>query len=93
MKILKKELKHLAKEIRYWKFKRKLKNRGNSALWEIELKKNKLSYEFRHKHIAYCQMRGRLRYQIEQPAPNNLPDENYIEEIVHKYGKTLCIST
>lgn len=89
---LKSELKKLAKEIRYWKSRRKLDKRGNMALWQVELEKVRRSYEFRHKHIAYCQLRGRLRHQIEQPAPNNLPNEDYIQEIMDKHGETLRAS-
>ncbi len=89
---LKKELKKLAKEIRYWKSKRKLDNRGNFSLQNIETSVWTRKYEFRHRHIAYCQLRGRLRIQIEQPALDNLPNENYIEEIMVRHGETLCAS-
>lgn len=89
---LKGELKKLAKEIRYWKSRRKLNKRGSMALWEVELEKVRRSYEFRHKHIAYCQLRGRLRWQIEKPALDNLPNEDYIQEIVDKHGETLRAS-
>ena len=40
-----------------------------------------LKYEFRHRHIARCEMIGRTRDQIEKPADNNLPDEKYISKI------------
>lgn len=43
------------------------------------------SYQFRHHHIAYCELRGRSRNQIEQPAENNTPDEKYIEQIKNKW--------
>lgn len=45
-----------------------------------------LSDDFRHKHIAYCELRGRTRDQIEKPHENNLPDENRIKEIKDEYG-------
>lgn len=89
---LKKELKKLAKEIRYWKSKRKLGNRGNYSLQSIETNVWTRKYEFRHRHIAYCQLRGRLRIQIEQPASDNLPNEKYIERIMEEHGETLCAS-
>ncbi len=89
---LKKELKTLAKEIRYWKSKRKLDNRGDYPLWDIETRIRTRKYEFRHRHIAYCQLRGRLRVQIEQPALDNLPNENYIERIMEEHGETLRAS-
>jgi hypothetical protein len=90
---LKSELKGLAKEIRYWKSKRKINKRENYSLWQIESKIWTRKYEFRHKHIAYCQLRGRLRWQIEKPALFNLPNEKYIEELMVKYGETLCVNT
>lgn len=90
---LKNELKKLAKEIRYWKSRRKQDKRDNMALWQIELEKKKRSYEFRHKHIAHCQLRGRLREQIERPASNNLPNEDYIKEIMDKHEEALRAST
>lgn len=89
---LKKELKKLAKEIRYWKSKRKLDKREGHSLWQIESRIWKRKYEFRHKHIAYCQLRGRLRWQIEKPALDNLPNENYIEEVMAKHGEALRAS-
>jgi hypothetical protein len=39
------------------------------------------SYEFRHHHIAYCELRGKTREMIEIPADNHLPNEDYIKEI------------
>ena len=41
--------------------------------------------EFRHKHIARCEMMGRTRDQIERPAENNQPDEKYIAQIKEKW--------
>lgn len=90
---LKNELKKLAKEIRYWKSKRKIDKREQYSLWQIESKIWTRKYEFRHRHIAYCQLRGRLRWQIEKPALNNLPNEKYIEEIMAKHGEAICAST
>jgi hypothetical protein len=90
--VLKNELKTLAKEIRYWKSKRKFKNRGDFPLWDIENRVRTRKYEFRHRHIAYCQLRGRLREQIERPAPDNLPNERYIERIVEKHGEVIRAS-
>ena len=42
--------------------------------------------EFRHHLIAYCEMRGLKREQIEKPAENNLPNEIYIKQIKEKYN-------
>ena len=35
----------------------------------------------RHQHIAYCELRGRSRDQIENPANNNKPDEDWVTRI------------
>lgn len=44
-----------------------------------------LKYEFRHKHIARCEMMGRKREEIEKPTDNNLPNEKYILEIKNEW--------
>jgi len=36
---------------------------------------------FRHQHIAYCELRGRKRKQIEIPREDNEPDEDWIDRI------------
>ena len=92
--VLKQELKELAKELRYWKSKRKFDARRElgMALWRIESKIDGKRHEFRHKHIAYCQLRGRERYQIECPADNNLPNEELIERIMADHAENVCAS-
>ena len=57
-------------------------SRASTIQWKDlpELKK-----EFRHKHIARCEMMGRTRDQIERPAENNQPDEKYIAQIKEKW--------
>jgi len=52
-----------------------------------------LKYEFRHKHIAYCLIRGRTRDEIERPAKDNLPSESYIKEIQNAYTEDVCVGT
>lgn len=53
----------------------------------------KLKHEFRHKHIAYCLLRGRTREQIESPAEENKPNETLIQEIIDAYiEKDVCVS-
>lgn len=44
-----------------------------------------LSREFRHLHIAYCELRGRTRDQIEKPREGNEPNEKLIDA----YKKTI----
>jgi hypothetical protein len=55
----------------------------NMGSWSIF----KMKHEFRHMHIAYCELRGRIRSQIEKPSENNMPDEAYINKIKEKYLK------
>lgn len=85
----KSKLKSIASEIRALKNQRPLKNRGAKKLWEIESNLNQLRYHFRHNHIAYCELRGRSRDQIEKPSESNKPNQSYIDkikkEILEKY--------
>ena len=39
-----------------------------------------LSNDYRHRHIAYSELRGHTRDQIEKPAEDNLPDEDLISK-------------
>jgi len=47
-----------------------------------------LSEDYRHHHIAYCELRGKTRDQIEQPRDNNAPNEFKIKEIKNQYAWT-----
>ena len=47
------------------------------------------SYVFRHNHIAYCELRGRKREQIEIPAEDNKPDEVWIERIKKEWNEKI----
>jgi len=80
-KEIKERLKNYASEIKSLKGKRKLSNRGNLDLSEIESKIFQLKYHFRHNHIAYCEIRGRTREQIEKPSKFNPPNQSYIDKI------------
>jgi hypothetical protein len=91
---LKSELKQLAKSIRKWKSNRKMDKRKELGiqLWQAELKVNQLKYEFRHKHIAYCILRGR-RYEEIELKTNTPPNFDYVDKIKEQYEqKTLCAS-
>ena len=44
-----------------------------------------LRHAFRHHHIAYCEIRGKSRKVIENPAPTHLPNEKLISEIKQQY--------
>lgn len=49
----------------------------------------RLSRDYRHHHIAYCELRGRTRDQIEKPGKYNQPDEKKIQAIKEAYSGTL----
>lgn len=41
--------------------------------------------DIRAHHIAYCEIRGRTRLQIEQPAEGNEPNETHVIQIKAEY--------
>lgn len=93
---LKEELKSDAAKIREnnLEIKRLQKNgeyAGNLQFSRISLKKN-----FRHKHIAYCMLRGRTYEQIESKCgEKNKPDFDKIKEIMDEYEyakENVCVS-
>lgn len=49
----------------------------------------RLSQDYRHHHIAYCELRGRTREQIEKPGKYNLPDEKKIQAVKEAYSGTI----
>jgi hypothetical protein len=98
LQILKNELKQLATDLRHFKNVRNTSFRSHSILRVPSYLSDaqmaqyniwKRKYEYRHKHIAYCQLRGRRREQIERPASWNLPNEDYILELMEKYQKVM----
>jgi len=49
----------------------------------------KLQYDYRHHHIAYCELRGKTRLEIESKIrEHNEPNEEYIKQIKEKYAWT-----
>lgn len=50
----------------------------------------KLRHEFRHKHIAYCLLKGTSYESIEKPAKKNEPDMALIKEIQDAYTTNVC---
>ena len=90
---LKAELKELAKEIREFKYLRdhwwdhREQSQG-AYQWAVLSR----AREFRHKHIAYCMLRGRTYEQIENYC-RETPDFDWIGNIKFEYGqKTLRAS-
>ena len=77
---LKQELKETAKEIRTTRLQYKEAQR--SHLYRVQAKLgwqlDELTYDFRHKHIAISEARGKTRDQIECPRKGNEPNEALI---------------
>ena len=45
----------------------------------------KLSYDYRHRHIAYCQFFNNTPYNLIESQTNNLPKNELIEEYKSKW--------
>lgn len=97
-KEIKEELKSLAIEIK------NLKTERNDSFRENDIDKAstiqwkhlpRAKYEYRHKHIARCELKGRNRNQIEIPNENNQPNETYIKQIkeewIKRLNETICL--
>ena len=54
---------------------------NNDLMWPL----CEMSRDYRHHHIAYSELRGHVRSEIENPRDNNLPNEDWISEIKRKY--------
>jgi len=55
----------------------KTEDEFSNTLWSLY----KLRIEFRHTHIAYCEVRGKTREQIEIPREDNQPNEDKISKV------------
>jgi hypothetical protein len=91
---LKMELKKLAKEIKEWKRNRKEDRRFELRIsqWEAQSQINWRKDEFRHKHIAYCMLRGRKYEQIENCCKVS-PNFDRVNKIMEEHGpKVICAS-
>ena len=60
------------------------KGSGAAAREQGSLISKKQNY--RHHHIAYCELRGKTREQIERPRQDNQPSEYMIQEIKKEYA-------
>jgi len=81
-KELKIELKNLAVEIRTNKVEMKKYQKDNSGYGgDFHRILYRLKYECRHKHIVYCQLRGRTYEEIESHSRVK-PNFDYIKEIM-----------
>jgi len=90
MNTIKENQKKLAKELRTTKnlFK-KMQKDGNtncSEFWNVDSKKDKLKIEFRHRHIAYCLLRGRTIEEIERKTrEDNKHNQRLVEQYINEY--------
>ena len=85
---LKTYLKETANQIRKIRPEYKEAQRNCTESWKLLGELSKLKIIYRHHHIAYCELRGRTRDQIEHPREYNEPNENYIDKIKKKYAWT-----
>ena len=86
---LKIELKSLAVKIRELKKQMKAYQRENGGCHGvIGYMLYMLQREYRHKHIAYCLLRGRTMEQIEKKNRyGNAPDQKQIKILMEKYNE------
>jgi hypothetical protein len=85
-KAIKQEVKDLASQIKETRSNLKdIQRTGSGAAWKEQMQLSYLQRDFRHKHIARCEMRGRTRDEIEKPSENNLPNEILIQRIKNEW--------
>jgi hypothetical protein len=87
-KTLKAEQKEMAVKIRETKSETKETQKKNEYAGSLQYSLLKLRSEYRHKHIAYCLMRGRSYEQIEPKCrEGNKPNKDLIQEIINEYSQ------
>jgi hypothetical protein len=97
--ILKEELKQLIVEIRELKLRFKEAQRAgnvgavNDVWYDLWSALGTARYNYRHKHIVACIIRGTERDKIERPADNNKPSEAYINQLLEKYNAAVCCNS
>jgi len=90
---LKRELKELAKELKKTKYKRDHWYEFGDFQGPFQYKVLRLKYDFRHKHIAYCMLRGRHYKEIERTTKNP-PDFELVSSYMDTYNqKTMCVGS
>ena len=82
---------HNLQYLSWWERHQKSKNIeefkvAEKAKWDSGAKLGKAQYEFRHRHIAYCLVRGTPIEKIETLPKDrirtNIPDMKYVEKLV-----------
>lgn len=93
-KQIKEELKAMGNEIKSLKEEINSCFRGNKEAWRLQYALKDSKYNYRHFHIARCELMGRTRDQIEKPSENNPANENYIStikcQLVDRINEALC---
>jgi len=83
---IKQELKNLIEKIRIHKNNFKESQRKGSPSWLDLQTYSRAQWEYRHRHIARCLIRGRTYEQIEQKTRNdNKPSKDLIEKYKKEY--------
>ena len=86
---LKNELKTKAQIIREARAKLKTSQRKGSYTGSQQWGLETLKSDYRHQHIAYCELRGKTREQIEKyHRDDNAPNETVIAQIKETYAWT-----
>jgi hypothetical protein len=85
IKDLKNELKALAIISRELKSHRPQEKRGTWGIYDLDYKIRSTKHIIRHKHIAYCLIRGRKYDEIEHPSKDNEPNFKLIQDISKEY--------
>jgi alpha-D-ribose 1-methylphosphonate 5-triphosphate diphosphatase PhnM len=91
IQILKQFLKDTAKQIKIVRpqFKEAQRSGVFFTYYGIHIQLKKLQYEYRHHHIAYCELRGKTRLQIEPKVREyHEPNESYVKLLKKKYAWT-----
>lgn len=95
IKNLKEEQKSLALEIKNNKNNIKEKQRSGNYAGNQQYTLLKQKQEYRHKHIAYCMLRGRSYEQIENKCrKGNEPNFDIIKRYMDEYSKKdVCVGS
>ena len=87
IKELKNWLKEEGKKLRALKLETKNHQRKhNGDAWKLQMSLAAAKRDYRHHHIAYSELRGKTRDQIECPRDDNYPDEAEIQRIKEQYA-------
>ena len=86
-------IKQQAQDIRKFRLEFKEAQRERKPnVWRMQYTLDEMKRSNRHHHIAYSELRGRTRDEIEQPHEDNLPNESAIRAIKDKYVQDVCTS-